>query len=225
MFGILFAGAGFAFALAQWLRWFTSAVRQIIAIITAMIGVAFIWVMGSVYMLRTVPAWNHWTTLAQFYLSAILMGSLAIAVAFTSYPLIAQQWPAIDRFVTRSAAPSTPVIREQTASMMQRVLKGIGIVVIVAMVAELIVLTLSLMRGDTSPNPAEFTFPMGWFIARLTLTLIGAAVMGFYVAGSGAHSLSIKRLWLLALTSYVLITASEIIGRFIFYGLNNRVGI
>jgi anaerobic dimethyl sulfoxide reductase subunit B len=41
-----------------------------------MIGFALIVSMARVYQLRTVPAWNHWTTLVSFFSTTLLLGSV-----------------------------------------------------------------------------------------------------------------------------------------------------
>ncbi|MDO5721620.1 MAG: dimethyl sulfoxide reductase anchor subunit [Actinomycetaceae bacterium] len=223
--GASFAAFGFAFAALLWLRWFSTTLRTALAVLTAVVGVAFIWVMASVYMLPTVPAWNHWTTPAQFYLSAVIMGTMAIAVAFTSYPLIARRWPQLDRWVRGYHAEPSSYPEEEVEKFTRALLRVIGIVVIVAIALQLIVLIMLMMRGQTSPNPPAVAFPMGWFIVRLALLTIGAGLMGAYIATTAKREPAFTQLWLLATTSFVLVTVSELIGRFIFYGTMNRIGI
>lgn len=221
--GAAFAALGFAFAATLWLRLLNHTLRTALAILTAVVGVGFIWVMASVYMLPTVPAWNHWSTPAQFYLAAVIMGTMAVAVAFTSYPLVARQWPALDRRVRgRDRQIATAPKTEELARKWLRI---IGIIVIVAIILQFIVMIMAMMRGATSPNPPAVAFPMAWFVARLVLLTLGAALMGTYISSAAGRQSAFSRLWILTTSSFVLVTLSEIIGRFIFYGTMNRIGI
>lgn len=82
VFGIAFAGLGFLFAALQFLRWGSTALRQALAALTAVVGLGLVWVMAMVYAsLPTVPAWNTWATPAQFFLTTFLLGALAVGAA------------------------------------------------------------------------------------------------------------------------------------------------
>lgn len=225
VFGAAFAALGFAFAAVLWLRWLNHTLRTALAVITALVGLVFIWVMANVYMLPTVPAWNHWTTPAQFFLSAVIMGAMAIAVAFTSYPLIAQRWPGLDSWVRGRGADRKVEDDPEVEQFARAILRFIGILVITAIALQLIVMIMSMMRGQTSANPPAVAFPMGWFILRLALLTLGAAIMGIYISSAAPRHRTFSHLWMLATSSFVLVTVSEMIGRFIFYGTMNRIGI
>lgn len=225
VFGSAFAAFGFAFAATLWLRWFTHAVRTALAVATAIIGLIFIWVMANVYLLPTVPAWNHWTTPAQFYLSAVIMGASAIAVAFTAYPLISRRWPALDTWVRGRGPDKTLPADPNVERFASAILRIVGIVVITAIALQLIVLIMAMMRPNTSPNPPAVAFPMAWFVLRLVFLTLGAAIMGTYISAPAQRRPAFTRLWMLATSSFVLVTLSELIGRFIFYGTMNRIGI
>jgi anaerobic dimethyl sulfoxide reductase subunit C (anchor subunit) len=62
--------AGFWASLAEWA--------------SAALGLALIWSMAMAYRLRTVPAWNGWTTNAAFFASALGLGAFAAAAVLTS---------------------------------------------------------------------------------------------------------------------------------------------
>ena len=52
-------------------------------------GLACMISMTQAYRLRTVPAWNHWTTTASFFISALLLGALLCGVLLGSSPWLA----------------------------------------------------------------------------------------------------------------------------------------
>ena len=53
----------------------------------ALLGFALVWSMAMAYRLRTVPAWNGWTTNAAFFASALGLGAFAAAAVLRSSPL------------------------------------------------------------------------------------------------------------------------------------------
>lgn len=80
--GILYGITGFAFAFSQWFTLFTRRVRQVLAGLTALSGFLLVLTMaGTYYSVQTIPAWHHPATWIFFFCSAILTGSLAVAVA------------------------------------------------------------------------------------------------------------------------------------------------
>jgi len=50
----------------------------------AALGLALVWSMAMAYRLRTVPAWNGWTTTAAFFASALGLGAFAAAAVLGS---------------------------------------------------------------------------------------------------------------------------------------------
>jgi len=76
----LFAAAWAMTAGLQWI-WKTAASPWLMAIV----GLVLIYSMSRVYLLRAVPAWNSWRTLAVFLLSATVLGALGM-VLVDPYP-------------------------------------------------------------------------------------------------------------------------------------------
>jgi len=66
--GMAFAGFGFVFAAMQWFKWGSAGLRQVVAAITAAVGLALVFAMSMIYTtLEAVPAWNSWITPVQFF--------------------------------------------------------------------------------------------------------------------------------------------------------------
>ena len=81
--GMAFAGLGFVFTVMQWRRMGSAGLRRALALVTAAVGVLLVWVQSMVYYsLVTVPAWNTWATPLRFFATTVLLGSLAVGVAF-----------------------------------------------------------------------------------------------------------------------------------------------
>lgn len=80
--GVLFGGFGFVFALCQWNKWLGRTVRDVLAVLTALSGLALLVSMSGVYCsLRTIPAWHTPAVPVFFFASALLTGPLAVALS------------------------------------------------------------------------------------------------------------------------------------------------
>lgn len=80
--GVLFGGFGFVFALCQWNKWLGRTVRDVLAVLTALSGLALLISMSGVYYsLRTIPAWHTPAVPVFFFASALLTGPLAVALS------------------------------------------------------------------------------------------------------------------------------------------------
>lgn len=121
MMGAGFAVLGFAFAATQWFHWGSPKLRFGLAIITALWGLAFVWSMARLYMLPTIPHWNHWTTPAQFYVTTFLTGALAIGTALAWFPKLRNKaWLNKLMPANRQPADMTPEHVEHVNTLVQR---------------------------------------------------------------------------------------------------------
>ncbi len=89
LFGVAFAGFGFLFAVMEWFRWGSAALRQVLAVVTALIGIGLVIAESSVYYaLVAVPAWHSWAVPFQFFGTTILLGVLAVGSALMITTLV-----------------------------------------------------------------------------------------------------------------------------------------
>lgn len=85
IFGVAFAALGFFYVVAQWRGWFSPFVRQLLAGLTALVGLVLVWCQAMIYhTLVTVPGWHHWFTPVRFFATTIMLGALAVAVAMAA---------------------------------------------------------------------------------------------------------------------------------------------
>jgi len=197
LFATLFAGASVVFAAAQWLQFGPVAVRGILGVITGLAGLALVYVMGSAYRLRTVPAWNTWLTPASFFVTTFLLGALAAGVLL--------------------ASPS-----QALAGWMGAVLQGIALWAIALLGIELVIVPLWLAQLTGSEaavhSAVRITHKHGTlFKLRLALAVAGlvaagAALFGF-LPGPGMF------------VAFGLVLASEALGRLLFYAARVRHGV
>lgn len=87
--GMAFSAFGFAFAACQFLKWGSAGFRQALALLTALVGILFLYSMSMVYYsLVTVPAWHTWITPARFATTALILGAFSIGTAFMTVVML-----------------------------------------------------------------------------------------------------------------------------------------
>ena len=221
----LFLGAGFAvlgavFALCQWRKWLTPAWRQVLAAVTAVVGLGFVFCMSMVYAsLSTVPGWNTPTTPVSFFATTFLLGALAVGTAF-----VVEDW--LRRRKAGSEAADTTLDR-----LTRGTLRGIGIASIVLLAVEFVVIPITVASLATDGSAAaqqsmSALMATGglWFVLRLVLVGLGAGVLGFFLyrtaTKGGARLLAIT-----ATSAFGLVLVAEALGRVLFYDSLFHLGI
>lgn len=250
--GIAFAAFGFLFALLEWFKAGSPVLRQVIAGVTAVIGIGFVIAQSQIYYtLTTVPAWHSWATPMLFFGTTILLGTLAVGAALMVTHLIRQRTartitPAADsgkepekpagtggglmlQVRTRTQeinAPTTAAEWKLTAA----VLRGIAFVGATTAVALLVVYAVyfaDLAQGGSAAQAslALLTGPTMWL--RLTLLAVTAIILGFFVyrMAETVERGQARVLVTLVLVSLALAFTSEFLGRLLHYVAHVGVGI
>ena len=92
IFGVAFAIFGFLFAIMQWFRLGATRLRQVIAGITAILGLCLVWSMSQIYYsVVTIPAWHTAFVPFQFFCTMIILGALAVACALMITTLVRER--------------------------------------------------------------------------------------------------------------------------------------
>jgi len=215
-FGSAFAGLGAVFAVVEWRRWLTPLLRQVLAGVTALVGLALVLSMSMVYMLPSVPAWNHWATPVTFFTTTFLLGALAIGAAFVVvYTVRKRKHADVD---------------EATGALLRTSLRRIAASAIVLLGIEFVVLptyALDLATGDVHAQASAATLMTAGgavLLTRLALVFLGAGLLGFFLYRFAFRGKE-RHLVYLATSAFVLVLASETIGRMLFYSSFDRIGI
>jgi anaerobic dimethyl sulfoxide reductase subunit C (anchor subunit) len=202
LFALLFAAGTLLFAVLQWLGWGASVARSVLAGTVALLGLALLVSMTRAYRLRTVPAWDTWTTPAAFLITACLLGGLGVGVSLgdasgVSSELLgtARQWIALGAIV----------------------LLSVDLLVILIWIAG-----MSAAPGAAALAAARITQEHGTiFRVRLALTVAAVAVSGAALTpwGKGARAGAIIAL------AFGLVLTAEVLGRVLFYEARVRHGV
>jgi anaerobic dimethyl sulfoxide reductase subunit C (anchor subunit) len=216
LFGVLFAVAGGIFAILQWRKIGSPQGRNIVAWIAALLGLAMVYSMASIYTIPTMPAWNTFATHISFFATTFLLGALGIGAALVANTIYLQR--------------KDPDCAEIQCTLLRGVLRWVVIGSIVLLGVELLVLpeqmaalaSARLAYGAT--GMALFTGEFGGvFILRLALVFIGVAVLGLFQYHTTSLQGRERLLGNLAYAAFGLVLVAEVLSRFLFYATNPRM--
>lgn len=216
-FGSAFAALGALFTLLQWRKLGSPTLRYLLALLTAAVGLALVFVMARVYMLPTQPAWNTWATPLSFFLTTFLLGSLAIGVALVLEALLLQR--------------GAPGITPEVSGLLRGALRGVALTALLALGLEFVVIPLTLASLAAGPAAAIQSVSLmvttyGWlFGLRLGLVFLGAGVFALWLYRSALKGEREVALAELAVTAFALALVGEVIGRYLFYATHVKIGL
>ena len=217
LFGVLFAGLAVVFAFMQWRKIASFAVRNVIAWIAAIVGLVLVYVESQVYMLPTEPSWNSLATPVTFFVTSLLLGSLAMGAAFvTNYAYLQRKDP-------KEAKVQSELLRGS--------LRGIAVASVVLLGVEFVVVPIYVAYLATGSAAAVASAklmigPFGLvFVLRLLFAFVGAGIFGVFLYQITQAAGKEKTLGYLAYSAFVLVLVAEVLGRFLFYATRVRIGV
>ncbi len=215
--GIAFAVLGGLFALLQWRKFGSFEARNVVAVAAAVVGLGLIYAMARVYMLPSQPAWNTWATPVSFYLTAFLLGTLALGAAFmASYVDLRQQ----NRIVAAS-----------DMDMVRAALRGLAVAAIVLMGLQFIAAPLSVASLASGSDAAVASAALlitqyRWLFAlQLGLLFLGAGLFSLGLFRSAMRGAEAWVLRDLAYLAFILALVGELLGRYVFYAAHVKIGL
>jgi anaerobic dimethyl sulfoxide reductase subunit C (anchor subunit) len=216
LFGLLFAGAGGLFAMMQWRKIGSFALRNVIAWVAAILGLAEVYSMTRIYMLETQPVWNTIATPISFFTTTLLLGLLAVGAALVvNYAVLRRQ---------------DPGCADSVCDLLRGALKWIAIASIAALGVEFVVIPVYL--ASLAGNPPGVTASQmiaGKFSAlmvfRLALAFIGAGILAAILYQAAQSPGQETRMSGLAVAAFVLVLSAEVMGRVLFYATHVKLGI
>lgn len=215
---VAFIGLGAIFAFMQWRKISTAATRTAIAAVAAVVGLALVFSMSQIYMLRTAPAWNTVATPITFFTTTFLLGVLAVGAAY------------VLNFAYRKR--TAPDCAETQCTILRAALRWLALATVVLVGVHLVVLPLYVANlsnsGSIAANEAvnilmgEYSVLFG---LRLVLVFAGAVLLGVFTYRTASTPGRERALSNLALAAFAVVLVAEIIGRFLFYAMQTNVGL
>lgn len=202
LFTLLFVFSGAILAALQWYQAGPLSARALVGGLTGLFGLALVYSMARLYMLRSLPNWNDNNTLLSFFTTTFLLGSLAVGV-----------------FLAFQALPTTgarlPVSLRQAVS--RTALSELALIWFLLLGVALISLPFSSIHGFNEKKSEAARWRNRILVLRLALNFIGAGVMGWLVYQQAEPSGSGSDLAALTLAAFGLVLVGEILGRYLFY--------
>jgi len=240
LFGCAFAGVGFVFALLEWFGKGAHALRQVIAVIAALLGIGLVVSQSMIYYsLVVIPAWHSWAVPFQFGATAVLLGCIGVDVALmaTGWVRLRTTEPVADaasaslggKFKARLASINAPASEEEQALTLS-VAKASAAVAAIVAVAILVAYPLylgGLGQGNAASVAAAAVFSGKLFWCRLVLAAIAAVLLGVFVyASAGEWTASkAKMLTFLVTAGFVIAILGEFAGRMLHYLAMVKAGL
>ncbi|NLF78599.1 MAG: dimethyl sulfoxide reductase anchor subunit [Chloroflexi bacterium] len=215
---LLFIAVGAVFAFMQWRKVSTSATRNIVALVAAAIGVVLVFSMSQIYMLRTAPAWNTIATPITFFTTTFLLGTLAVGAAYVA------NYAYVQRKERGRADTQSEILR---AALRWLALASVVLVGVHLVVMPLYVAFLSASDVPAANEAAKILMDDYGvvFALRLVLVFLGAGILGAFVYRNASSPGREKIMGNLAYVAFAVVLVAEIMGRFLFYAMQTRVGL
>lgn len=217
LFGVLFAISGALFAFLQWRKIGTFGMRNVVAWIAALLGLGLLTSMSSVYLLGSQPAWNTPATPVSFFVTTLLLGALAMGVAFVwNYARVQK---------------TDPGCADVQCELMRTTLRWIAVASVTLLGIELVVLPVYLgflAMGNSAALASLRTMFSSFgllFALRIVLVFVGAGVLGVFLYQNASSAGQEKILGGITYSAFVLVLAAEVMGRFLFYTTHHNIGL
>lgn len=214
-FGVAFAVLGAIFTVLQWQKWGSATLRQVVALLAGLVGIALVYSMARVYMTKAQIAWNTVATPISFFVTTLLLGSLVLAGAF-----VVNYW-----LVRRKEDADC---QQQQCDLLRGVIKWIAILAIVMLGIEMVVSALNSAHLVSIQESGQMDFLGEYgvlFAIRLALAFIGAGVFGLLMYQTASSPGRENAMATFALSALAVVFAAEILGRFLFYATGINVGL
>lgn len=217
LFGVIFAVLATVYAFMQWRKIGSNGLRNVIAWLAALVGLALVYSMSRVYMLESQPAWNSWATPISFFATAFLLGALAMGAAFVANYNYLQR--------------SQPGSADEQRILMRETLRWVALAAVILLGVQLVVLPIyvaALASGSTTglASVKLMSGSYGWILAlRVLLAFLGAGVFGLFLYQNAMSAGKEKMLGTMVSLAFIVVLTAEVLGRVLFYVSHVRIGI
>ncbi|MBS3967091.1 MAG: dimethyl sulfoxide reductase anchor subunit [Truepera sp.] len=197
----LVLGAGYA---ALWWRWrHLFALRATLGAVAGVVGAAGLVSMVFIYLLPAQPTWNLWTTFLEFLGTALLLGPLLVGTVFVITFRRHEARATLESLIAMHLRYLVPTV------IVGAVLAGVGLA------GRLLTLPQLGLEGVAAYNLLVGPYGVA-LAARWVLLVVGGLLLPLVLArqltrhGAGGLGLHVAAM-------LVLVAASEILGRVLFY--------
>lgn len=217
-FGIVFAAFATLFVIMQWRKLSSFRVRNVVALLGALAGLALVVSMAMVYMIPIVPVWNSIYTPIAFLTTTFLLGVLAMGAA-----LVANY-----AYMKRK----NPECADTQCQLLRDVLRGVALAAIILLGVQFVVLPVHLatLAATGSEVAAQSIanivgdYPV-LIVLQLVLMFLGAGLLALFVYQNASSAGRERVMGNLTYLAFALVLVGEVLGRFLFYASFEKIGM
>jgi len=206
--------------LLLYLLWFgkgKESLRTILGWFAILAGFATDYCMSRIYLIPSQPAWNSWMTSASFFLTALILGVLAVPVFFTMEIIFRK---------TRVQG----YLEEYMYLVKKALIWLAGTAVILTCLAVVLIIFQTRSLNQTMPVlQASWDLLMQIYqpllIIRLVLMPLGAVWLVVTAIRLYKLNIGLENLLQHVYIACLLVMVEEILGRFLFYAIHVRIGL
>ena len=206
---------GCIMAILSGLRWLdvrSAFISNLLLITGSALGVALLYAIPRIYMLRTVPTWNSIIVPLSFFSTSLLFGSILLAIIIS--------------FLLPSLHSANDLSQEIKGLLLWIEFGSLGLMFVQ------VLFSYAMLKGFHSQiHPMDISMESTWikyrliFMLRLGLGMIGIALYVNFMDQLINNSHSEGSWGYLLFVSFLLIFLSEISGRILFFTSYRSVGI
>jgi anaerobic dimethyl sulfoxide reductase subunit C (anchor subunit) len=205
LLGLGFGLSTVFFAVANFLNP-SPLIQDLGAVAGSILGLALVYCISRLYMLRTVPAWNTPATPMSFFTTTLLLGLVLVGLELTIVYFVAEPF---ERQYLRIAG----------------ILEQIGILSMALVGVQVFALRLSLFYSKKNPGFPSVSHHRRMLTMRVILSAAGTAIFWISTIGLVGDIESSPLALSLMTLGTALVFTGEILGRFLFFALYKRVGL
>lgn len=214
LLNVLFVGAVVVFTFLQIRKLGSHSLRNLVAGVTSVIGLALVYSMARIYMLEAVPVWNHFGTFLSFFATAFMLGALAAGTAL-----------AVNSRRVRRADPGCSSVQCQMLLQVMRKASLVGTISLAILVLATVLQYAYIAAVQAPGGQLLYTTFSTAIAVRIVLAIAGAGILGLFIYQAASDSQGINRLSRLAASAFALVLVAEVIGRYVFYAMYGRIGL
>ena len=217
-FGLCFTALATLFVIMQWRKLASFRVRNVVALLGVLAGLALVLSMAMVYMIPSVPAWDSIFTPIAFFTTTFLLGVLAMGAA-----LVANY-----AYMKRK----NPECADAQCQLLRDVLRWVAVAAIILLGVEFVVVPVHLATLAASGSEAAAQsvanivgeYPV-LIVLQLVLVFIGAGCLPLFVYQNASSAGREKVMGNLTYLAFALVLVGEVLGRFLFYASFEKMGM
>ena len=202
MFMILFILLVVVSTILEWRKVRGQKIQLVLFLIGGLSGLFLVVAMFRLYMLPTVPVWNHFATPIMFFLVCFLLGSQLTALSWTAY-------------FDKSKSSQLQEIRVYWNQKALRRIENLSLVLTVFIVLGAILL---LIQPIIQNNAVVL-------LIRILLSLLGVFILGKEWIPFRPIQTKKQTNHRLVYTVFLVLFLAEVLGRYLFYAVYSRLGL